>query len=102
MALSTQAPEPQAVNQFVWELINYRNMFTHKWVVVHCTHGFNRTGALSGPVPFFCYKKPVPLHCTDPRRGLSEKLSDWQFLRWPCLTKQGKLHGRHLTPLQQL
>ena len=51
-----QAPEPQAVNQFVWELMNFNRTNSGKWAVVHCTHGYNRTGgssacaSLRGPV----------------------------------------------------
>ena len=41
-----QAPEPEAVNQFVWDLFSYLMQNPDKWVVVHCTHGFNRTGTL--------------------------------------------------------
>ena len=51
-----QAPEPQAVSQFVWELINFNRTNPGEWAVVHCTHGYNRTGgssacaSLHGPV----------------------------------------------------
>lgn len=51
-----QAPEPQAVNKFVWELMNFNRTTPGKWAVVHCTHGYNRTGGssacafLHGPV----------------------------------------------------
>ena len=42
--LALQAPEPHAVNEFFWELLNFRKLNPDKWVVVHCTHGYNRTG----------------------------------------------------------
>ena len=42
--LNLQAPEPHAVNEFFWELLNFRKLNPDKWVVVHCTHGYNRTG----------------------------------------------------------
>lgn len=45
--IDMQAPEPQAVNQFVWVLLNYNRVNPDKWVVVHCTHGYNRTGVRS-------------------------------------------------------
>jgi len=30
---------------FVWTLMTYLHAEPHKHVVVHCTHGYNRTGA---------------------------------------------------------
>lgn len=35
-------PEPEAVNDFVWEVMSQRAGTST--VLVHCTHGFNRTG----------------------------------------------------------
>ncbi len=32
------------MNVFFWELLNFRKLNPDKWVVVHCTHGYNRTG----------------------------------------------------------
>ena len=40
-----EAPEPEAVNSFVWTLMTYLRAEPCKHVIVHCTHGFNRTGA---------------------------------------------------------
>ncbi|KAK9804496.1 hypothetical protein WJX73_010638 [Symbiochloris irregularis] len=41
-----EVPEPEAVNRFCWEVASFHsheeNQGSH--VVVHCTHGFNRTG----------------------------------------------------------
>lgn len=37
-----QAPEPEAVNDFVWEVASQK--VANATVLVHCTHGFNRTG----------------------------------------------------------
>ncbi|EIE27392.1 hypothetical protein COCSUDRAFT_34803 [Coccomyxa subellipsoidea C-169] len=38
-------PEPEAVNTFVWELMSYYHRANARWAVLHCTHGFNRTGS---------------------------------------------------------
>eukprot|EP00955_Chlamydomonas_euryale_P091617 364638-Chlamydomonas_euryale.AAC.3 len=40
-----QSPQPEAVNQAVYEIWAFLQHFPHKFVLVHCTHGFNRTGA---------------------------------------------------------
>ena len=40
-----ETPEPEAVNSFVWTLMTYLRAEPCKHVIVHCTHGFNRTGA---------------------------------------------------------
>ena len=40
-----QVPEPEAVNTFVWELMSFYLRSPGAWAVLHCTHGFNRTGA---------------------------------------------------------
>ncbi|KAL6780541.1 MRCE1 [Auxenochlorella protothecoides x Auxenochlorella symbiontica] len=37
-----QVPQPEAVNDFVWEVASQRA--GQSTVLVHCTHGFNRTG----------------------------------------------------------
>uniref|UniRef100_A0A7R9V957 mRNA guanylyltransferase n=1 Tax=Chlamydomonas euryale TaxID=1486919 RepID=A0A7R9V957_9CHLO len=39
-----QSPQPEAVNQAVYEIWAFLQHFPHKFVLVHCTHGFNRTG----------------------------------------------------------
>ncbi|BDA47945.1 mRNA-capping enzyme [Coccomyxa sp. Obi] len=39
-----QVPEAEAVNTFVWDLLSYHNREPSKWTVLHCTHGYNRTG----------------------------------------------------------
>ena len=39
-----QPPEPEAVNRFCWTLYDYLKSVSAKYVVVHCTHGYNRTG----------------------------------------------------------
>ena len=43
------APEPEAVNEFCWTLMSFLHDERRegKHAVVHCTHGYNRTGALS-------------------------------------------------------
>lgn len=43
-----QAPQPDAVNEFCWTITAFNQYGqpahgTH-WTIVHCTHGFNRTG----------------------------------------------------------
>ncbi|KAK9842283.1 hypothetical protein WJX81_004542 [Elliptochloris bilobata] len=39
-----EMPEPEAVNSFVWTLMTYLRAEPDKHVIVHCTHGYNRTG----------------------------------------------------------
>ncbi len=43
-----QSPQPQAVNQAVYEIWSFMSWHPDKFVLVHCTHGFNRTGE-AGP-----------------------------------------------------
>ena len=89
-----QAPEPHAVNQFCWELRDYRTRFPDKWVVVHCTHGFNRTGTFSGP-PLTSVVLPGP--CTQPCRWSSICPVCWQCLPQQCITERSNQCARHLT-----
>eukprot|EP00891_Asterochloris_glomerata_P008948 jgi/Astpho2/8948/gw1.00133.212.1_t len=48
-----QAPDPAAANEFCWALVDFglylKEADLKRWVVVHCTHGYNRTGR------WFCY-----------------------------------------------
>ena len=43
-----QAPDPAAANEFCWALVDFglylKEADLKRWVVVHCTHGYNRTG----------------------------------------------------------
>lgn len=43
-----QTPEPHSVNAFMWEAMRFQDIMQKsgqpKLMVVHCTHGFNRTG----------------------------------------------------------
>lgn len=43
-----QAPQPDAVNEFCWSITAFNQHCQREekglWTVVHCTHGFNRTG----------------------------------------------------------
>lgn len=39
-----EVPAPQAVNDFVFEVQSYINSNPAGYILVHCTHGFNRTG----------------------------------------------------------
>jgi mRNA-capping enzyme len=39
-----QTPPPAAVNQALWEIFTFLEYFPQRYVLVHCTHGFNRTG----------------------------------------------------------
>ena len=42
------APDPAAANEFCWALVDFglylKEADLKRWVVVHCTHGYNRTG----------------------------------------------------------
>ena len=46
-----QSPQPDAVNEFCWTITAFNQHCQHEgkalWTVVHCTHGFNRTGNIS-------------------------------------------------------
>lgn len=39
-----EVPAPQAVNDFVFEAFSHLNRCPEAYILVHCTHGFNRTG----------------------------------------------------------
>jgi mRNA-capping enzyme len=39
-----QTPHPSSVNHFTFELLRFFEASPDKYVLVHCTHGFNRTG----------------------------------------------------------
>ena len=43
-----QAPDPTAANEFCWALVDFglylKEADLKRWVVVHCTHGYNRSG----------------------------------------------------------
>jgi mRNA-capping enzyme len=41
-------PEPELVNHLFWLFLNYTLEFPDKYIVMHCTHGFNRTGEATG------------------------------------------------------
>ena len=40
-----KVPEPAAVNMAVWEMRMFMHAFPTHHILIHCTHGFNRTGA---------------------------------------------------------
>lgn len=42
------SPEPLAVNMAVWEIRKCMAANPAFYILVHCTHGFNRSGALAG------------------------------------------------------
>lgn len=77
-----QAPEPHAVNQFFWEFYHYSTQFPDKWVVVHCTHGFNRTGKFSG---LRSSSLVLSSACTDHRTDSSNEHSRSYMLAFPTL-----------------
>lgn len=37
-------PDPEQINEIVWLVINFMRQNPGQWIVLHCTHGFNRTG----------------------------------------------------------
>lgn len=41
-----EAPSPEQVNEFIWEVMAFRNQLNTppSYILVHCTHGFNRSG----------------------------------------------------------
>lgn len=42
-----QSPSPEAVNEVAWIIFSHRAHNPEDHVLVHCTHGFNRTGESS-------------------------------------------------------
>ena len=44
-----QSPDTTAVNTAVYEIWAFLEHFPDKYVFVHCTHGFNRTGRSAQP-----------------------------------------------------
>jgi hypothetical protein len=50
-----EAPSALAVNQVAWEVHKQRMVDPHGYILVHCTHGHNRTGEWAGRgVPIWC------------------------------------------------
>jgi mRNA-capping enzyme len=43
-------PEPELVNHLFWLFLNYTLEYPEKYIVMHCTHGFNRTGEAVDPI----------------------------------------------------
>lgn len=41
-------PEAELVNHIFWLFLNYMQEYPDRHIVVHCTHGFNRTGGTGG------------------------------------------------------
>jgi mRNA-capping enzyme len=39
-----EVPDPEAVSDFCFEVFSHLNANPHSYILVHCTHGFNRTG----------------------------------------------------------
>lgn len=39
-----RVPHPESVNHFCFEMLRFTSKFPGDFVLVHCTHGFNRTG----------------------------------------------------------
>ena len=39
-----RVPHPESVNHFCFEMLRFTSKFPQDFVLVHCTHGFNRTG----------------------------------------------------------
>ena len=60
-----QVPAPESVNSFVWELMSWNNNYPGAWTVLHCTHGFNRTGAY-----FVILHLPARATCVPTERQL--------------------------------
>jgi mRNA-capping enzyme len=42
-----ESPDPVAVNMAVWEIRKALVAQPNLYILVHCTHGFNRSGALA-------------------------------------------------------
>ena len=42
-------PSPEAVNEFWWTVSQFERRKTNRFILVHCTHGFNRTGMCPTP-----------------------------------------------------
>ena len=61
-----QAPQPDAVNEFCWTITAFNQHCQHEgkalWTIVHCTHGFNRTGNMSDYQKCTC--SPATMHVT--------------------------------------
>ena len=51
-------PHPEQINEIVWLVINFIKKHPGEWIVLHCTHGFNRTGGPHAGAP--CSPPPPP------------------------------------------
>lgn len=50
-----EAPSPETVNSFIYHIKSFLNFWhsngENKYIIVHCTHGFNRTGTMPWASP---------------------------------------------------
>ncbi|XP_004301983.1 PREDICTED: mRNA-capping enzyme-like [Fragaria vesca subsp. vesca] len=51
-------PDNLSVNRFVYEVIRFKQMYPKKYILVHCTHGHNRTGFMI----IHCLMRTLPVH----------------------------------------
>ena len=61
-----QAPQPDAVNEFCWTVTAFNQHCQREglglWTIVHCTHGFNRTG---NTVSALITRRPADCDCSQ-------------------------------------
>jgi len=90
------APSPQAVNEFWWAVTCFERQKTNKFILVHCTHGFNRTGfmvahytmrwaerdTMNGILRKFAVRRPPGIYKDD---YITELLDHYHELRTPEL-----------------
>ncbi len=43
-------PDAEQINEIAWLVINFMRQNPSHWIVLHCTHGFNRTGQPASPL----------------------------------------------------
>ncbi|KAI3840521.1 hypothetical protein MKX03_014220 [Papaver bracteatum] len=73
-------PDPESVNTFVYEVSKFcsrRQKQSNKYILVHCTHGHNRTGFMI--VHFLMRSKPL---------SVTDAIRAFQYVRPPGIYKQ--------------
>ncbi len=74
-----EAPQPEAVNDFVFEVFKHLNDFPEAYILVHCTHGYNRTG--------FMIVSYLMRMLSDPTTKVLNAINDFAEVRSPGIYK---------------
>jgi mRNA-capping enzyme len=77
-----QPPQPEAVNDLCWEIRSYMNRCPQGVALIHCTHGFNRTGYMVASLLARSLGWVIP-KCLDVfRRAREPGIYKHFYIRW--------------------